>query len=127
MARSLLIALLSMAAVAGPAAAQTGLADLSPPMLPPEPTLDAFEQSSAAFTCGTWLCSYAASDLACRPFSLSSGNGGWDAAIDPDYCLRDWIDDTIEWPPRSSVGLSGAESATTSGDSGAGTDAADPE
>ena len=93
MARSLLIAILSLAAVAGPAAGQIGPAWSPVPVEPP--TLETVFGSAAVVACNALLCSQAVALYGggdCRAFRWTESN----FQLDPDGCVRDLID---ELPP----------------------------
>ena len=96
MARSFLIALLSVVAVAGPASAQIP----GPTPLGEDPFNDPAEAIEDA-VCRLLMCVAAASD-GCDYYEVTLDRNNWpgfQVKVDPDYCVRGFIDDTLGWPP----------------------------
>jgi hypothetical protein len=104
MARSFLIVLLSVVAVAGPTTAQ-GFAVPALPVLDDPNPIGPVSQPTAA-DCGAVLCEAVTMVSRCWPYQVSLDPEHWpgvNVAVDPDGCIRNWVDQQVDWPPREVV------------------------
>lgn len=104
MARSLLIALMSVMAVAGPATALSGPVGLPEPpgSSPLEAALAHAEEEGESLACGFDACPELGASVRCRPYYMMFDQNNWpnfQFEYDPDYCIRRLIDDVTDWPP----------------------------